>query len=1018
MVASADDITPIDRALTRLLKAGNDSGAASALRSLFVEELDFHVANGLVVLRRPEPAKAALRIASRDGVQVVLARMSYAGPLRVGDIRSTLLELKAPLGGDILLVAGNPDGDEWQLVYPTYRGGREVLRRMVLHRGHGHRTVVEQLAKVWGEAERGDLRAALERAYDVEVVTRAFFREYKRVFDRVMALVEGFTDAEDHRLFCQTLFNRLMFIYFLQRKRWLAFRGDTAYLHAIWRDSSRQGESFYEVRLKLLFFMGLNNPRTADFDRARVLARDQIGEVPFLNGGLFEETQLDRQPGIKVPNAAIDLILNDLFGRFNFTITESTPYDVEVAVDPEMLGKVFEELVTGRHETGSYYTPRPIVSFMCREALKGYLAWRVPSLGEQAISQYVDHQDVSGIDRQQAGKILDALDEITVVDPACGSGAYLLGMMQELLGCENLLYNPQLIDTSRSQYDMKLRIIKRNVYGVDIDRFGVNIAMLRLWLSLIVDYEGPGDPPALPNLDFKIACGDSLLGPNPDPYQPTLLQASLAQEIAELKAQYLEARGEDKNNLHREIESRTEALQRETEGGGLPAGTVDWRVQFAEVFQRGGFDVVAANPPYVRQELIKDQKPQLKLAFDTHFTATADLFVYFYFRAVQLLRPGGMLVFISSNKWFRAAYGEKLRDYIAAATSVRSITDFGDLPVFESATAYPMIFAAQKGGPPVPTRYTRVESLLPPYPDMAAIVGAHGRELAIDALRGSAWNLSDSATSALMRTMSAGTVPLNVYVNGQIYYGIKTGLNEAFYVTTAQRAALIEADPRSTEIIKPLLVGKDIKRWLPTYWDRWLIFTRCGIDIDNYPAIEAHLTQWRDRLTPKTAGTKKDDPGRKPGRYKWYEIQDDVAYYRIFDQPKLIYPVISKNPSFAYDDLGCYSNDKTFLIGGGDMYLLGVLNSPPAWTWLQNTCSSVRGGFLELRSIYLEHLPIPDAGKGDRQKVAALVEECLGQARAGRAGRDHEADIGERVAWLYGLKNPASELPASVDDVS
>jgi len=185
-----------------------------------------------------------------------------------------------------------------------------------------------------------------------------------------------------------------------------------------------------------------------------------------------------------------------------------------------------------------------------------------------------------------------------------------------------------------------------------------------------------------------------------------------------------------------------------------------------------------------------------------------------------------------------------------------------------------------------------------------------------------------------------------------------------------------------------------------------MIVTKVGTDMSRYPAVFEHLHQWEDRLRVR------QDQGEH-----WWELRA-CAYYRIFDQPKLIYPVISKNPSFAYDDLGCYSNDKTFLIGGGDMYLLGVLNSPPAWTWLQNTCSSVKGGFLELRSIYLDHLPIPDAGKGDRQKVATLVEACLGQARAGRAGRDHEDDIGERVAWLYGLKNPTSDLPASVDDVS
>jgi len=148
-------------------------------------------------------------------------------------------------------------------------------------------------------------------------------------------------------------------------------------------------------------------------------------------------------------------------------------------VDPEMLGKVFEELVTGRHESGSYYTPRPIVSFMCREALKGYLRTQVPDLATEVVERYVDDHDVTGIARNQAGNILDALERITVVDPACGSGAYLLGMMQELLDLEALLYNQSLIATARSVYDMKLRIIQRNVYGADIDPFAVNIAMLR-----------------------------------------------------------------------------------------------------------------------------------------------------------------------------------------------------------------------------------------------------------------------------------------------------------------------------------------------------------------------------------------------------------------------------------------------------------------------------------------------------------------------------------------------------------
>ena len=169
--------------------------------------------------------------------------------------------------------------------------------------------------------------------------------------------------------------------------------------------------------------------------------RTVIGDVPFLNGGLFEETVLDRQVGIAVPDEAIRQVLTGLFDRFNFTVMESTPFDIEVAVDPEMLGKVFEELVTGRHDSGAYYTPRPVVSFMCREALKGYLEGQDTGLDAETISRFVDHHDTDGIGVAQARRLAEALAEVTVVDPACGSGAYLLGMMQELIELQVRLFN-------------------------------------------------------------------------------------------------------------------------------------------------------------------------------------------------------------------------------------------------------------------------------------------------------------------------------------------------------------------------------------------------------------------------------------------------------------------------------------------------------------------------------------------------------------------------------------------------
>ena len=257
-------------------------------------------------------------------------------------------------------------------------------------------------------------------------VTKHFFTDYKRVFDAALDKVMGFGPGQDEeeakKLYVQTLFNRLMFVYFLSRKGWLTFHGNKDYLNALWNDYLSQEEktSFHLDRLDLLFFSGLNNPQSQDLNFQDGFVQARIGSVPFLNGGLFEKSELDKRDGIIVPDDAIEPILTDLFDRFNFTVMESTPFDIEVAVDPEMLGKVFEELVTGRHKSGSYYTPRLVVAFMCREALKGYLDGQDTGLSDEAIANFVDNHNTSDISITAARRLASALHEVTVVDPACG----------------------------------------------------------------------------------------------------------------------------------------------------------------------------------------------------------------------------------------------------------------------------------------------------------------------------------------------------------------------------------------------------------------------------------------------------------------------------------------------------------------------------------------------------------------------------------------------------------------------
>ncbi|MGH9834903.1 MAG: hypothetical protein ACRD9Y_17935, partial [Blastocatellia bacterium] len=280
-------------------------------------------------------------------------------------------------------------------------------------------------------------------AFDIEAVTDKFFAEYREVFTGVEAAIEkSVPQDETRRLFTQRLFNRLMFLYFIQKKGWLKFGGGANYLRAIFDKAESAGENFYRDRLHWVFFYGLSNVGEDFAVHTSQQLQERRGDVPYLNGGLFDiEDDLDTRDAVQIPNRCFAEILT-LFERYNFTVMESTPLDVQVAVDPEMLGKVFEELVTGRHESGSYYTPRQIVSFMCREALKHYLAG--VEKDQAAVERFVEDEDASGLRDPEA--VLAALQRVRVCDPACGSGAYLLGMLQELMRLRAALFKSSRLD--------------------------------------------------------------------------------------------------------------------------------------------------------------------------------------------------------------------------------------------------------------------------------------------------------------------------------------------------------------------------------------------------------------------------------------------------------------------------------------------------------------------------------------------------------------------------------------------
>jgi methylase of polypeptide subunit release factors len=522
------------------------------------------------------------------------------------------------------------------------------------------------------------------KTIDAESIARHFCQDYREVFQQVETLIGQTGQLDDGpqlRRFTQTLLNRMLFLRFIECKGWLTFQGRKDYLRALYAAARFKNQAFYRDRIRPLFFDGLTVAGKQE--------SPAYGCVPYLAAALFQRSALDAKVR-HLPDAVFAGLLGDsrspgLFYRYRFTVAESLPRGLEAAIDPEMLGTVFEEWVTGRHATGAYYTPRPVVAFMCREALKGYLTGKIAA-PPATWTALVDRHDATKLRKGQAAEILAALDDLKAVDPACGSGAYLLGLLHELIEVYGTVYRDQRPADAASPYDLKLQIIRRNIYGADLDASAADVARLRLWLSLAVEAAAP---PALPNLDFQIAVGDSLLARNPE--RP--------------------GRGADISLAH----SRCGEIP-------SPQDAVDWPVRFAEAFAGGrqGFDVVLANPPYVRKENIdKAVKPRLRKLYQEAVTGQSDLFCYFYARGLQLLRPGGMHVFVCSNSWLDSGYGAALQQFLLRSAHIQAIYDSPIERQFATADVNTIVSVLRKG-PPADDAVVKFISLRAPFVEAIA----------------------------------------------------------------------------------------------------------------------------------------------------------------------------------------------------------------------------------------------------------------------------------------------------------
>lgn len=961
---------------------------------------------------------------------------------------------------------------------------------------------------------------AQAEAFNVTTITKKFYDEYHDHYERVRAVIRQYnpgvrefqdSDQTDKlHAFTQRLLGRLMFLYFLQRKGWLGgkqkFLTDMYMLtlrqHAHEVNGQQETFHYYREVLEPLFFETMNTQRPGNITRWEGI------RIPYLNGGLFDESRDPAGP-IVLPDSLFDPNSHEgvlaFFNRYNFTIANDTPLEQDVAVDPEMLGKVFENMLEERDrgQSGSFYTPRTIVAYMCQEALAGYLEESAGVPRETTRTQFDPDAELRYAP-DEAERVNAALNTLTVLDPAVGSGSFLIGMLNEIIWLRRICYQ---VLTGEQEVpgptlaDWKEAIIRDTLYGVDIKPEAIEIAQLRLWLALVVDQTLEQARP-LPNLDYKLMAGNSLIETidgepvlgelaasilqpkpgmdwkhvndqlklfDPNPVQGRMLLFDEEKQVEkervaldELRRSYFRATPEQRRALRDEIakqerrivsaslKEKADKLQAQVDhygklaaqaGGKLKAREASklkiaveklgritqlqqdmakpdyvpsfflYRLHFSEVFEhKGGFDIVVANPPYVRGELLGAQKPELKAAYPDVYAGTADLYIYFFARAHNLLRAYGQLSFITSNKYLRANYGRGLRTFLAENLRLNAILDFGDLPVFDAA-AYPCIVLGVKDTQPadgVPAAAIR---------SMEALDDLHGSlingvNLVQADLGEREWQIADADVQQVLAKLKAAGMPLGEYVGGKIYRGILTGFNEAFVIDAAKRAELIAADPRSAEIIKPWLRGRDVKRW-QTQWAGLYIIAIQNSDDKNtihawrkarnekeataifervYPAIYEHIMEYEARLRSRV------DQGRW-----WWELRA-CAYYTEFQKPKITYPNICKRPEFTFDDESYFTNQKCFIITKADKYLLAILNSTVIHFLFEIVIPKLRGGFFEPGYVFMKDFPIPSAPESLRNQIASLARHCLeAAASAPEKIQVLETELNALVYQAYGL---------------
>ncbi|MFN3269277.1 MAG: Eco57I restriction-modification methylase domain-containing protein, partial [Candidatus Kapaibacteriota bacterium] len=920
------------------------------------------------------------------------------------------------------------------------------------------------------------------------------------------------------------LITRIIFIWFIKEKGLIPEElFSKELLKNIVKDflKGKQASNFYNAILQNLFFATLNQKmnerkfaddkgfpanikeygiknlyRYADkflIDKDKVL--ELFKDIPFLNGGLFDCLDFEDETGkviyidgfsrnenksAKIPDylffqeheESIDLSnyglgkgkpvrgLIEILNSYNFTIDENTPIDQEIALDPELLGKVFENLLasynpetatTARKATGSYYTPREIVDYMVEASLLEYLKTKHPGVDEEKIKTLLSYsENVPEFSKEEKQKIIESIADIKILDPACGSGAFPMGILHRLVfilqkldpdnkfwyelqyqkalketeevfkESDKLLREERLKEINESfdekinfpDYARKLYLIENCIYGVDIQPIAIQISKLRFFISLILDQkidrskENFGIRP-LPNLETKFVAANTLIGLE-KPRQLTMRDPEIEKkekEIKEVRHKYFTAktRSEKLKFQEKDKQLREEIAQLLIKDGW--GDTSAKRIASLNLFDQNasadwfdpewmfgvtdGFDIVIGNPPYIRQESIKELKPLLQTQGYQVFNATADIYTYFYEKGYQVLKYRGLLCFITSNKWMRARYGENLRKLLKEKTRVIELIDFSGYSVFEQ-TVDTNIITLQKVKP----QKGNLISFLNVKSDIDNVIDYiknNKSTILQEKLSDNTWTLAEDKVLAIKEKIEKIGTPLKEW-DVKIYYGIKTGYNEAFIIDTETRNRILdnckteEERKRTEEIIKPILRGRDIKRYYYKWAGLWLIKIESGWTNEKrgkekpeeffkkmFPSVYQHLISYANKTNE---GRRKGLLNRDDQGDYWWELRD-CDYYPEFEKEKIVWQEMTNEGSFAWDTNKIYVNQTCYIMTNANKYILALLNSKIVHFYFSQISYALGIGAFRWIKQFVERLPIPKIPESEQQPFISLVDKML-----------------------------------------